>query len=323
MGSIDDEPRHYMLGSWRGQGVEPMILAHLGGGEGWVVWSWTLDPLLLAALAGTAAAWVLAVGSINAAHPGSPVAAWRSAAFIGGLLAILVALQSPIDTFADDLFSVHMLQHLVLSFVAAPLLVLAGPMLIVLRLAGASTRRGVLLPLLRSRAVRIVTFPGLTWGLFVAVMWVAHFSPLFELALESEAVHQAEHALFLGSAFLYWLPAIGSEPLPWRLGWSGRLLYLLLGMPLSTVLGMLIVAQTSVLYRAYLSADAAAALADQRLAGAVMWVGGDLISVALIGVLVVQWLRTERRRVRRRAEQRSLSPAPAREPATTSSSARS
>lgn len=285
-----------------------MILAHLGGGQGWVVWGWTLDPLLLAAVCGAGVAWLLAVGSINAAHPASPVSRWRSAAFLGGLLAIVVALQSPIDTFADDLFSVHMLQHLLLSFVAAPLLVLAGPMVIVLRVAGAPTRRRVLLPLLRSRAVRIVTFPGLTWGLFVAVMWVAHFSPLFELALESEPVHQVEHALFLGSAFLYWLPAIGAEPLPWRLGWSGRLLYLVLGMPLSTVLGMLIVAQTGVLYPAYLGGDAAAALADQRLAGAVMWVGGDLIFVVLIGVLVAQWLRTESARARRRASRPRRAP---------------
>lgn len=299
-----------------------MILAHLGGGEGWVVGGWTLDPPLVAALVGSGAAWLLAVTTVNAKHPGSPVDAWRSVAFLGGLLAIFVALQSPIDTFADDLFSVHMLQHLLLSFVAAPLFVLAGPMLIVLRVAGSSARRRVLLPLLRSRAVRLVTFPGLTWGLFVAVMWIAHFSPLFELALESEAVHQAEHALFLGSAFLYWLPAIGTEPLPWRLGGSGRLLYLLLGMPLSTVLGMLIVAQTGVLYPAYLGGDAAAALADQRLAGAVMWVGGDLVSVLLVGVVVAQWLRTERRRVRRRAEHRSVSQAPAPEPATTSSIAR-
>ncbi|MEO8510833.1 MAG: cytochrome c oxidase assembly protein [Chloroflexota bacterium] len=300
-----------------------MLLAHLGGGQGWVLWGLTLDPLLLAALCGVGAAWLLAVGSINAAHPGSPVSLWRSVALLGALLAILLALQSPIDTFADDFFSVHMLQHLLLSFVAAPLLVLAGPMLIVLRVAGASTRRRVALPLLASRAVRLITFPGLTWGLFAAVMWIAHFSPLFELALESEAVHQAEHALFLGSAFLYWLPAIGAEPLPWRLGWSGRLLYLVLGMPLSTVLGMVLVAQTSILYPAYLGAGAAAALADQRLAGAVMWVGGDLISVVLIGVVVAQWIRTERRRVLRRAERRSVRPIPAPEPATTSSSARS
>lgn len=297
-----------MLGGKRLREASLVVIAHAGVSDAWVLFDWTPEAPLLVGLTVAAIGWIVAVRLVDARHPRTPVPRWRSAAFLAGLLTLLVALQSPIDTYADDWLSVHMVQHLLLGFVAAPLFVLAGPMLLALRLAPASVRRRFILPLLASRVVRLVTFPGITWGLFGAVMWIAHFSPLFELALENDVVHQAEHLLFLGSGFLYWLPALGSEPLPWRLGWSGRLLYLVLGMPVSTVLGMLIVAQTSVLYPAYLGAGVGAALADQRLAGALMWVGGDLISVVLVGVLVIQWLRAEAARVRRRASRPRCAP---------------
>ena len=271
------------------------MLAHAGPGS-WVVLDWTFEPLLVAALLVAAVGWLLAVARIGAAHAHAPVPPWRSVAFLGGLLTLFVALASPIDTFADDLFSVHMLQHVLISFVAAPLLVLSAPGTLLLRVASPSVRHALLLPILHSRVVRALTFPVFTWLLFAVVMWVAHFSPLFELALESDTVHQLEHLAFLASGFLYWLPAIGSDPLPWRLGGSGRLLYLFLGMPQSFVLGLVIVSQTTVMYHHYV---AAGALADQRLAGTVMWIGADVISFVLIGVAGWQWLRTETKRARR------------------------
>ena len=260
----------------------------------------SLDLPLLLALAAVVVGWLWAARSIGRAHPENPVPRWRTAAFVGGIGALLLALQSPIDTYADDLFSVHMVQHLLLGFVAAPLLVLSGPVLLLLRFSRASFRGRVLLPLLRSRAVRVVTHPVVTWTLFGVVMWAVHFSPLFELALESEPIHQFEHLLLLGTGYLYWLPAIGSEPMPTRLGWSGRFVYIFLGMPVSSVLGLVLVALTDPLYPAYVAASgSAAALADQRLAGTVMWVGGDLIGIVLLGVVVWLWLRMESARMRR------------------------
>lgn len=271
------------------------MLAHATPGSV-TFFEWTIEPLLLAAIGLAAAAWLVAVARVNEAHRRTPVPAWRSVAFLGGLLTLFVALASPIDTFADDLFSVHMLQHVLIAFVAAPLLVLGAPGTLLLRVASHGVRRAVLLPMLHSRPVRMLTFPAFTWLLFAVVMWVAHFSPLFELALESDGIHQLEHLAFLVSGFLYWLPAIGSDPLPHRLSSSGRLLYLFLGMPQSSLLGLVIVSQTTVMYPHYV---AAGALADQRLAGTVMWIGGDLISVALIGVAGWLWLQAEARRAQR------------------------
>lgn len=256
---------------------------------------------MLSALALVAAGWLALLAAVARAHPTTPVAHWRVASFLVGLVAIGLALGSPIDTFADDLFSVHMVQHVLLGFVAAPLLVLGSPLLVLLRGVPGNLRRRVLVPILRSRLVRVVIHPAVTWIGFGAAMWVAHFTPLFSWALASEPVHWLEHLLLLGTGYLYWLTAIGSEPIPNRLGWSGRFLYLFIGMPVSSLLGLAIVAQTDVLYPAYVRESVAVALADQRLAGTIMWIGADLISVVLIGVLVWLWVREEAVRVSRRS----------------------
>jgi putative copper resistance protein D len=269
------------------------LFAHLAGADPPLGWS--LEPPLLLALVLVALTWGWMVWRVNRAHPRSPVPAWRVAALLAGLAVLLVALQSPIDTHADDSFAVHMVQHLLLSFVAAPLLVLGAPMTVLLRFARPGVRRRLLLPLLHGRLLRALLFPPLTWTLFAVAMWAAHFTPLFELSLESEAVHQLEHLLFLVTGLLYWLPAIGSEPVPWRLGWSMRLLYLFVGMPQSSVLGLVLNSQGGVLYPHYAALRGRAALEDQRLAGTIMWVGSDLLSMVAIGLLVWAWARAEAR----------------------------
>jgi putative membrane protein len=274
-----------------------LLIAHVASVSGS---DWTPDVPLLATLAAVGGGWLWLVALVNRAHPATPVARWRVASFLGGLAAIAVALASPVDTYADDLFSVHMVQHLLLGFVAAPLLVLGSPGLVTLRAAPGPLRRRVLVPLLHGRPVRLITHPAVTWTAFAVAMWVAHFSPLFAWALASEPVHRFEHLLLLGTGYLFWLQAIGSDPIPNRLGWSGRFIYLFVGMPVSSLLGLAIVAQTDVLYPAYALDGVASALADQRLAGTIMWVGADLISIVLIGLLVWMWTRDEVARERRR-----------------------
>lgn len=276
------------------------VLAHAVPGDGSTLVGWALQPVLAGIiLAGLG--WLLAVWRINAGHPRSRVPLRDSAAWFGGLLILLVALQSPIDTFADDSFSVHMVQHMLIAFVAAPLLVLAAPGTLLLRASPPRLRRGILLPILHGRVVRALTFPAFTWAFFAIVMWAAHFTPLFELALESEAIHEAEHLLFLVSALLFWLTAIGRDPVGWRLDLSGRFGYLLLAMPVNSLLGLVIVAQVDVLYARYAVALGDRALDDQRLAGTIMWLGADMLMVVFLGLLVARAVSREKQRMRRRA----------------------
>jgi putative copper resistance protein D len=271
---------------------------HAAPSPGTILEGWTFDPsvwvpVILAALA---YGWARAV--VDRRHPATPVPRWRLAAWLAGLGAIVVALASPIEAFDTTLFSVHMVQHLLLTMVAAPLLVLAAPITLLLRVATPHARRRWILPVLHSRIVRVVSHPIVAWSLFAGVMWVTHFSPLFDAALEDETLHRLEHALYLGSALLFWWPVVGADPSPHRLSYPARIFYLALGMPLSSFLGLVIFSAETVLYAHYLTLERAwgpTPLDDQRLAGGFMWAGGDAAFVLALVLVVAAWLRHEER----------------------------
>ena len=111
-----------------------------------------------------------------------------------GMLALAFALLSGIDRYDTTLFSIHMVQHILLVLVAAPLIALAAPITLLLRVATPRRRRRWILPVLHSRVVRVLAFPVVAWLLFAGVMWASHFSPLFDAALEDPLVHDLEHA---------------------------------------------------------------------------------------------------------------------------------
>jgi putative copper resistance protein D len=236
---------------------------------------------------------------------------------------VLVALQSPVEAYDTTFFSVHMVQHLLLTMVAAPLLAIGAPITLLLRVSSRRTRQRVILPVLHSRLVRAASFPVVTWILFAGVMWASHFTPLYDAALENELLHIAEHALYLGTAMLFWWPVVGADPSPWRLPHAARIGYLFLGMPQSSFLGLAILSAPSPLYAHYATVERTwgpTPLADQQLAGGIMWVGGDLVFLLGVVLAVWTWMRaeeaegvrvdarldreTERERVRREAEAR-------------------
>jgi len=176
--------------------------------------------------------------------------------------------------------------------------VAAAPITLLLRWASPEARRKWILPTLHSRAVRVISHPLVAWGLFAAVMWFSHFSPLFDAALDDLVLHRLEHALFLGTAMLFWWPVIGVDPSPHRIGYGGRVLYLALGMPLSSLLGLVIFSARTPLYPHYaeLARDwGPTVMDDQALAGGFMWVGGDGAFVLAIMLTVAVWLRHEER----------------------------
>jgi putative copper resistance protein D len=263
-----------------------------------LAFGWSLEPLVMLPLLAAAIAWLWAVRRVDAAHPGNPVPRRRTVAFIAGLAAIAIALLSGIERYDTTLFSVHMVQHLLLTLVAAPLIALGAPITLALRTASPRLRRGVILPILHSRVLRVVAFPVVAWVLFAGVMWASHFSPLFDLALENPLVHDAEHALFLGSALLFWWPAVGLDPSPWRLSHPARLAYVFLQMPQNTFLAVVILNAAAPLYAHYATLSlpwAPTPLADQRLAGSIMWLAGDGLFIAAVAAILAGWMRRDER----------------------------
>jgi cytochrome c oxidase assembly factor CtaG len=259
---------------------------------------WTFDPVVTVALVAAAVAWLWLVARIGRQHPASPVPRARTAAFLGGLAVIAAALLSGIERYDTTLFSVHMVQHLLLMLVAAPLLALAAPVTQLLRAASPAVRRRWLLPALHSTPVAALGHPVVAWLTFTVVMWVSHFSPLFDAALESEAIHQAEHGLYLASGLLFWWPAVAADPARSRLGYPARALYLLLQFPLNSFLGMAITFASTPLYPHYASLGSPygiTALADQQAAGGIMWLGGDVVFIVAVLTVVAAWMRHEER----------------------------
>lgn len=222
----------------------------------------------------------------------------RTLAFAAGLVAVIAALASPLAWRAEALLSAHMLQHLALTLVAAPLLVLGAPLSLALQ-ASRPPARARLARLVRSRAIRLVTQPLVGWGAFAAAMLATHLTGFYDLALRSSAAHAAEHALYVATALLFWLPVLGVNPVRRLHGWLGRTVYLLVAMtPMSAVSAALIYAERP-RYPSYVSAArelGVSALVDQQLAGAYMWVFGSLLMVT--ATVAVGWqalLREERR----------------------------
>lgn len=263
-----------------------------------LVLGWSFDPVLFLPLLASVWLWRHLVVSVNRAHPDNPVPRRRSAAFYGGLFAIAVALQSGIERYDTALFSIHMVQHLLLTMVAAPLLALAGPVTLLLRAASARDRKRVILPILHSWPVRVLTHPVVDSLLFAGVMWGAHFSPLFDQALEDRLLHDLEHLLFLGAGLLFWWPALGVDPAPHRLAPAGRVLYTFLQMPQNTFLSVAILFAPQPLYAHYATLSTSwlpDPLRDQQLAGGIMWLGGDLMFLVTILGLVWDWTRKDER----------------------------
>lgn len=269
---------------------------------------WSFEPLLALPLLATALAWLAAVRRVDAAHPASPVPRRRTLAFLGGLAAIAIALQSGIERYDTALFSIHMVQHVLLTLVAAPLIALGGPVTLALRVASPAVRRRLLLPALHSRLARLLGFPVVAWLLFAGVMWASHFSPLFDLALEDRLVHDLEHGLYLASALLFWWPAVGLDPAPWRMPHPVRAMYVFLQMPQNTFLAVVILNAGAPLYPHYATLERAwgpSPLVDQAMAGGIMWLAGDLLFVAAVAAILVGWMRHEERgasRAERRAD---------------------
>ena len=267
------------------------------------VLGWSFDLTIWLPLVLAAAAYLWAVRRVDAAHPANPVPRDRPAFFLLGLAAIAIALQSGVERYDTTLFSVHMLQHVILIFLAAPAIVLAAPITLVLRVATPRTRQRWVLPILHSRIVRMIGHPLVAWLLFTAVMWGTHFSPLFDAALENVWLHDLEHVLYLASSMLFWWPIVGRDPSPWRMSHPARLLFMFLEMPFNSFLGVAIMFAGTVLYPHYATTGrlwGPTPLEDQQAAGAIMWGVGDAGFLLALLLATAAWMRHDEAVTRRR-----------------------
>lgn len=263
---------------------------------------WEFDPLFLI-VAGGATWWYFStMRTVSRAHPNSPWPRKRSRCFFAGIAVMALAVMSPLFSYDGVLFTVHMWQHILIMMVAAPLLLLGTPITLLLRSVSSPTRRNVIMPILHSRAMRVVTFPMIAWLLFAGTMWGSHFTPLFNTALEHESIHWLEHMLYVTVALMFWWQVIALDPTPWRMPHPIRMLYVFLQMPQNSFLALAIYDTNRVLYSHYattLRTWGPTPLEDQQLAGITMWVVGDLLFLAALGFVIASWVKHEEREGKR------------------------
>lgn len=212
----------------------------------------------------------------------------RTRFLIASGIVAAIALVGPIPGAAHRYFWAHMVQHLLLTLIAAPLFVLGAPAVALLRSTRGSFRRG-LVALFRSRAFHVLTHPLVAWLTFALVMWLTHFTPLYQQALDHELLHVFEHVLYIGAGVLFWTPVVGADPFTKRrMAWPVRLGYLVAALPLQSFLGLALYSATRPLYEQYPD------LSDQRLGALIMWIGGDFVFVIALALTTAGWMRAER-----------------------------
>lgn len=245
---------------------------------------------VVAGLVGLELVYVLCVGVYrDRIATARPVPLAKRIAFSSGVLVMLLALATPLDTIGDTyLFTAHMIQHLLLTLVAAPLL-LAGTPGWLFRLVLDATRL--------TGFVRWARHPLVAYFGFNIVFALAHVPALYELTLSNEPLHALEHLVFLGTAMLMWMPVLSpvpeiSPPYPPL----AQVLYLFLQTVPASLLGALLAATGSAYYATYVQAPRIVALSpleDQQLGGLLMWVGGGLFFLLATGVVFFAWASRE------------------------------
>jgi putative membrane protein len=269
------------------------------GGTWTVLARWRFDPVTVAAL--LAAASLYLAGLIRLHRAGRRFLPGAAVAFFGGLVALIIGLCSPLDGYADVSFSVHMAQHLILTLAAPPLLALGAPMTLALRASAPGTARRIA-ALLRGRIASFLSLPVVGWLLFVGVPYVVHLSPMFDAALRSNAIHAAEHALWLSAALVFWWPIVGRDPSPHRMSYPVRLLSLFLTMPAMSFLAAAIFTARTPMYATYAALPAPwgpEAMASQQDAAVLMWLAGTLGSMVAMLIVAAAWKRDDDARQRR------------------------
>jgi putative membrane protein len=262
------------------------------------LWStWNLHPVLVGGLLLTA--WAYWRGQTSG--PRRPIDSWRARCFTAALVALGLALLSPLDALSGALASAHMVQHLLLLLVAAPLLALSAPSSAILRgsplaLRRASGRWRRRLGLTHGH-LGVLRHPAAMWLLSVGVIWFWHAAAPYDATLGNQLLHVLEHASFVVSAVLFWQVVVGVRGAARVSGGLGVLLVFAMAMQ-SVFLSVLLTFARTPWYSGYAETTAPWGLdplTDQQLAGVIMWIpaGGIYLVVAL--ALLVAWIRATER----------------------------
>jgi len=267
MGGYGPLTWHVMLTTWHGN----------------LVW----DLLILAALA----SYIL--GLTRAHRMGTAGLPWyRVLSFLLGLAALVIGLNTAIETYSHVLFWVHMVQHLLMIMVVPALLVIGSPLTLLLQVTQGRTQERVRSVLL-SAPVSFLTHPLVGLLLYSGVIIGTHLTSFMEQMMLHPWLHQTEHVLYLVAGYLFLLPLLGNEPIRWRPPYLVRLVVLFIAMAPETIVGIVLLQADHELFPAYAEIHrmwGPSPLQDLNRGGAIMWAFGDGLMMAFIVGVVLAYI---------------------------------
>ncbi|MEU6854191.1 cytochrome c oxidase assembly protein [Actinacidiphila alni] len=238
---------------------------------------------------------------------GDSWSAGRVVAFVTGVLTVALTMCTKLNDYGMVMFSVHMVQHMVLSMLSPILILLGAPVTLTLRALPAAERghtgpRELLVKLLHSRYLRVITHPAFTIPLFIASLYGLYFTPIFDHLMQSRTGHIAMMVHFLLVGLLFFWPIMGVDPGPHRPGYVMRMLELFAGMPFHAFFGIAVMMASEPMLSTFKHPPASLGidvLGDQTAAGGIAWAFSEIPSVLVLVALLFQWYTSEQRQARR------------------------
>ncbi|MGW5865044.1 cytochrome c oxidase assembly protein [Streptomyces sp. NPDC055239] len=232
----------------------------------------------------------------------------RVISFVVGVLTILLVMCTKLNDYGMVMFSVHMVQHMIISMLSPILLLMGAPITLALRALPVAARRGHkgprewLLWILHSRYMKIITHPAFTIPLFIASLYALYFTPIFDTLMGSKVGHIGMMVHFLAVGLVFFWPIMGVDPGPHRPGYIMRMLELFAGMPFHAFFGIALMMASEPMIGTYKNPPSSLgidALADQTAAGGIAWAFSEVPSVLVLLALLFQWYRSDQRQARR------------------------
>jgi cytochrome c oxidase assembly factor CtaG len=293
--------------------------------HGWQFLSSQFDVVPVALIVAALGIYLWGVRRNDALHPRHRWPLGKTVAWIAANVTTAVAIFSFVGVYDRELFWDHMVQHLLLIMVAAPLYAVASP----LQLAWRATTGGshmVVAEVLRSSIANFLGHPAVAFVLYAVVIPISHLTVWYNYTLTQESVHNLEHLVFLLVGFMFWRQIFGNDPNRYRLQPPLQLVYLFLAVPIDTFTGLSLANETHEIFPAYLAMHRTwgpSLVTDLHVGGDVMWVGGDTLMLWPMIPVALRWMHLEERRAaridteleaQRKADELGSGPAPVSHP---------
>jgi putative copper resistance protein D len=250
--------------------------------------------LILVALA----LYLRGVQRANVLRPRHPWSSLKTAAFVGGLVTTAISVFSFIGVYQQELFWDHMVQHLLLIMVAAPLFAISSPIELSWRATTGPVHARVT-SVLRSRAARLLGHPGVAFVAYAVLIPITHLTVWYNYTLEHPSVDNVEHLIFLGLGYMFWRQIFGDDPNCYRLHPALKFGYLFLAIPIDTFTGLSLDQQVHELFPAYLAFHRTwgpSLVDDLHIGGVLMWVAGDTLMLWPMIPVALGWMHLEERK---------------------------